>query len=78
MSLDLDYSFFSELEAQKRVANVESTSTSTRRRKRSTFETPLSNDTVQVVEITFRPVEVSTSILLHSRTSTMTHVLKVI
>ena len=79
VSLELDYSFFSELEAQKRVTDVESTTpaTSTQRRKRSIFDTPRSEDTVQVVEVTFRPIEVSTSILLHSRTSTLSHELKV-
>lgn len=71
--LELDYSFFSDLELQKRMENPTITTTPGQERKKRA----ISNTTVQTLDITFRPVDVDSSVLLYSRTQTAIHILKV-
>ncbi len=73
--LQLDYSFFSDLEAQRRqAANTEvTTNTDSGRRKRAAHL----NGTIQIIEISFKLVEVRSSVLLYSKTATTIHSLEV-
>lgn len=75
VDLILDYAFFSDLELQRRQAMSTTASPDPERKKRE-VSSP-SSATVQTLELSFRPVDVSNSVLLHSQTPTFNHTLQV-
>lgn len=82
VDLTLDYSFFYDLELQTQEGDINqpiNTGAGERRRRRRQNVDPDAElgETIQSVNISFRPVEVGNGVLLYSRTRSSVHLLKV-